>query len=288
MDFLATWLAVQFLSGRVFFFGLLAAAVAVCVFHLMARPRVRSWLGIAAGLSALLVAFSATPLPLWAHGFWFVALAATLLLRRPPRRRGITLAVFCLLSAGLAAWELPRQFIRPFPLAADETFHVIGDSLSMGADTPDGDWPNLLGGALGIPIVRHAHAGATVGTALSYADEIPEDQKAAVLVELGGNNLLGGKGDFARELDEMLGRLRRSGRRVVMVELPLPPLYNAYGTAQRRLARRHGVTLIPKRVLAGVFAAPGATTDGLHLSDEGHRALAAALAECFTVAPSAS
>ena len=30
MDFLATWLAVQFLSGRVFFFGLAAAAVTVC------------------------------------------------------------------------------------------------------------------------------------------------------------------------------------------------------------------------------------------------------------------
>jgi lysophospholipase L1-like esterase len=183
----------------------------------------------------------------------------------------------------MVSWELPRQFLKPVALSSDGTLHVIGDSLSMGSGIPEGDWPHLLGKALDIPVVRHAHAGATVGTALSYADEIPEDPKAVVLVELGGNNLLGGKGDFARELDEMLGRLRRSGHRVVMVELPLPPFYNHYGAAQRRLARRHSVTLIPKRVLAGIFSVPGATTDGLHLSDEGHRALAAALAECFTV-----
>lgn len=283
MDFLATWLAVQFLSGRVFFFGLLAAAVGVCVFHRTARPRVRSWMGISAGLSALLVALSATPLPVWACAAWFVALATTLLLRRPPKRRGVALGVFLGLCAVMVSWELPRQFMNPVLLTRETTLHVIGDSLSMGSGVPDGDWPHLLGKALDIPVVRHAHAGATVGTALSYADEIPEDPKAVVLVELGGNNLLGGKGDFARELDEMLGRLRRSGHRVVMVELPLPPFYNHYGAAQRRLARRHGATLIPKRVLAGIFAVPGATTDGLHLSDEGHRALAAALAECFTV-----
>jgi len=288
MDFLATWLAVQFLSGRVFFFGLLAAAVAVCAFHLTARTRGRSWLGITAGLSALFVTLSATPLPVWAYTAWFVALAATLLLRRPPKRRGVALGAFLLLCAAMASWELPWQFLKPVALPSGGTLYVIGDSLSMGSGISEGDWPHLLGKAMNIPVVRLAHAGATVGTALSYADEIPEDPKAAVLVELGGNNLLGGKGDFARELDKMLGRLRRSGHRVVMVELPLPPLYNAYGTAQRRIARRHGVTLVPKRVLAGVFAAPGATTDGLHLSDEGHRALAAVLAECFTVAPSAS
>lgn len=283
MDFLATWLAVQFLSGRVFFFGLLAAAVAVCIFHLTARPRVRSWMGISTGLSALLVALSATPLPVWAFAAWFAALAATLLLQRPPRRRGVALGVFLGLCAVMVSWELPRQFMNPVLLTRETTLHVIGDSLSMGSGIPEGDWPHQLGKALNIPVFRHAHAGATVGTALSYADEIPEDPKAVVLVELGGNNLLGGKGDFAQELEEMLGRLRRGGCRVVMIELPLPPLYNHYGAAQRRLARRHGVTLIPKRVLAGIFAVPSTTTDGLHLSGEGHRSLAAALAGCFTV-----
>jgi lysophospholipase L1-like esterase len=59
-----------------------------------------------------------------------------------------------------------------------------------------------------------------------------------------------------------------------MLELPLPPLANRYGQVQRRLAREFGVTLIPKRHLAAILSAPGATVDGLHLSASGHARMA--------------
>src|SRR5437764_1030097 len=76
-----------------------------------------------------------------------------------------------------------------------------------------------------------------------------------VLAEIGGNDILGDTGPeaFGRGLDALLGRLRAGGRTVVMLELPLPPSYNRYGEAQRRLARRHGAFLVPKRVLLGVM-----------------------------------
>ena len=64
---------------------------------------------------------------------------------------------------------------------------------------------------------------------------------------------------------------------VVMFELPLPPLYNDFGIVQRRLAAQYRVALIPKRVLAGVIAGSGSTIDSLHLSAEGHRAMADAV-----------
>jgi acyl-CoA thioesterase I len=67
-----------------------------------------------------------------------------------------------------------------------------------------------------------------------------------------------------------------------MIELPLPPLYNRYGIVQRALAKSHGVTLIPKRILAKVITTPGATVDGLHLSNTGHTLLARALSEMLT------
>ena len=59
-----------------------------------------------------------------------------------------------------------------------------------------------------------------------------------------------------------------------MFELPLPPLCNEYGRIQRRLASAYDVHLIPRRVLMGVLTENGATIDGTHLSNTGHRRLA--------------
>ena len=72
----------------------------------------------------------------------------------------------------------------------------------------------------------------------------------------------------------MLAKLRDGRRTVVMLELPLPPFHNRYGDAQRRLARRHGVLLVPKRVLIGVLTSEGATLDTIHLSGRGHALMA--------------
>jgi lysophospholipase L1-like esterase len=60
-----------------------------------------------------------------------------------------------------------------------------------------------------------------------------------------------------------------------MFELPLPPFCNAYGQAQRRLAREFGAYLIPKRIFAGVLTRAGSTADGIHLSPKGHGEMAA-------------
>lgn len=48
----------------------------------------------------------------------------------------------------------------------------------------------------------------------------------------------------------------------------------AYGYVQRRLAARYDVTLIHRQVLARTIAEPGATVDGLHFSNQGHRRMA--------------
>jgi hypothetical protein len=48
---------------------------------------------------------------------------------------------------------------------------------------------------------------------------------------------------------------------------------------QRALAKSHGVTLIPKRYLAKTISTPGATVDGLHLSNTGHVLFARTLSE---------
>ncbi len=75
---------------------------------------------------------------------------------------------------------------------------------------------------------------------------------------------------FEQALDVLLAKLRDGGQTVVMFELPLPPFHNRYGQAQRRLAKQHGVLLVPKRVLIGILTSNRATVDSIHLSRRGH------------------
>jgi acyl-CoA thioesterase-1 len=93
-----------------------------------------------------------------------------------------------------------------------------------------------------------------------------------VLLEIGGNDLLGGATlkEFEKDMAHLFHTVCRPGRAVVMLELPLPPLCNLYGTAQRRQAQKFGVILIPKRRFVAALCGPKATIDGLHLSQSGH------------------
>ena len=68
--------------------------------------------------------------------------------------------------------------------------------------------------------------------------------------------------------------LQGTDRELVMFELPLFPFDNAYGIQQRNISRRYHIRLIPRRFLANILASPGATVDGIHLSNDGQRKMA--------------
>jgi acyl-CoA thioesterase-1 len=111
---------------------------------------------------------------------------------------------------------------------------------------------------------------------LQQADRI-EPGGAIVLVEIGGNDLLGTTtaSDYEKGLAFLLGALSRPEREVVMFELPLLPFKNQFGRIQRRLASAHGVKLIPKRALISVLTSNSSTLDSIHLSPRGHAEMAA-------------
>jgi acyl-CoA thioesterase-1 len=155
----------------------------------------------------------------------------------------------------------------------------VGDSLTAGTgEAHVVGWPAILDHEHGVDVRVHARAGAGVAEALKLADEITPEEDL-VLLEIGGNDLLGGTSAarFEEGLDRLLAKLARPGRVVVMMELPLPPTFNAFGRAQRRQAGRYGVLLIPKRVLLGVLLAPGATSDSVHLTEAGATVMAEAV-----------
>jgi acyl-CoA thioesterase I len=271
-------------SGRAFFSG---AALIVAAVLSTYGPGGR-WIGfgrrVAASAGVLLVAASATPLPVWYYALaglatlaWVAAEASSRAVRRPKGWiRGVLLAIVTL---GVAM-ELPYHVTPTLPPLGHPPVFIVGDSLAAGMGGETVTWPRLLARRLGADVRDLALAGATVGTALRDQAGRIAGRDALVLAEIGGNDVLAGTPPdaFARDLDALLARLRSGGRTVVLLELPLPPFANAYGLAQRRLARKHGVWLVPKRLLLGVLTADGATVDTIHLSRSGHERMAVAIA----------
>jgi acyl-CoA thioesterase-1 len=286
-------IALYFASGLTFFWGVPLLVAAATARLCLRKPALRAVRRLATVAGVLLVALSATPLPYPLYAFWG-ALAVALLLDPLPapgagrlRTLGLSAAII-VISIIAFAMELPYHITsRPVDMRGGPLF-VIGDSITAGAGERVVTWPQLLERELAIRVADLSRPGETCLSALSKARrlEIAEPGEAVVLLEIGGNDMLGWTSvqQFRYDLDQLLAAASRPGARVYLMELPLPPLHNGYGAAQRALARKHGATLIPKHHFARILAAPGATTDGLHLSARGHQLMADALREILPLA----
>ena len=115
------------------------------------------------------------------------------------------------------------------------------------------------------------------------AENVTPDDRV-VLIQIGGNDLLGGVPAvaFEKSLDATLSKLVMPGRTMVMFELPLLPNKIAYGQIQRHLAAKYGVWLIPKRYFTEVIGGRDATSDGLHLSETGAHRMATLVAQTLS------
>ncbi|MCY3019088.1 MAG: SGNH/GDSL hydrolase family protein [Planctomycetota bacterium] len=235
-----------------------------------------------------LAALSGTPLSIWLAAPVVIASLAYAFLgfahasRGRRRALGVSAACLVLLAAVL---EVPYHLgPAPAPSGARKAY-IIGDSITAGGFGERCTYPRLLSELTGCEVQDLAHAGGTVESACQFQAPrlASDDPPALVLLEIGGNDMFQGTppGQFADYLERLIVAARGSGprpRRVLMLELPVVPGCWAFGRQQRQLARKHGVELIPKRVLAGVLLDERNTVDGIHLTQAGHDRLAALLA----------
>jgi acyl-CoA thioesterase-1 len=229
----------------------------------------------------MLIALAATPLPDWFYaGAGFLSLIwlwseRTTWVRLAGCRKCMRLATILTWLAGGAA-EMPYQFVPRLSGQTASTLYIFADSVTAGmGESAVATWPSSLTHAHAIDVKDYSQMGATVATMVRKVEGLPLGP-GLVLVEIGGNDVLGSTAarDYERALDKLLGMLTGPGRQVVMFELPLPPFFNDLGRIQRRLARKHDVYLIPKRVFVSVLTAEGATVDSVHLSSRGHDLMA--------------
>ena len=273
------WVVFQIASGRVFFVAV-ALLVAAVGLRSSVAPRLRrgaTWC-LLMGLISLSV--SAAPLPIWAYAVILLSIAAGWGASRfgANAATATATATSALALLGVGLHEVRYQIMPVLTAVHGRQIAVIGDSITAGHGESDltRKWPAILRDRHGVAVEDFSKAGAT---AASAAQGLEQESIAApvVIVEIGGNDFLGGGSveDFEEGLEALLKAVCEPGRQVVMFELPIPPLFEGFGRVQRTCASRHGVALIPKRILLSVIEAADATVDSLHLTQQGQDRMAA-------------
>ncbi|OGV39793.1 MAG: hypothetical protein A2X48_24145 [Lentisphaerae bacterium GWF2_49_21] len=185
----------------------------------------------------------------------------------------VVLAMLCVTAALVEGthWIVPR-----IPAGNFDKLYVVGDSISAGIGFQgEKRWTDVIQQKYGIKTVNLAVGGAVFSTALSSADGI-KDEKAFVLLEIGGNDILRRfpLRQFREDMEKLLKKVCLPGRTVVMFEVPLPPFSSAFCSVQRELCKKYGVYLVPRRVFSGFITGDARSADGLHLSNYGHERMA--------------
>ncbi len=270
-------LVAHLVSGQILFTGLPLMILLILGAERITRPDLRRlatavvWICGVFTLSTAAVPWWAIALLIASLGCWSVR--EWMATHRLPR--WVSLAFPMGISLILIAAEIPWTTCPMVALGSEQSIVVLGDSLSAGLEEGEGTpWPFQLRDSHQVRVHNLSEAGATTQDALRQiqsTDHFP----GLIIIELGGNDLLGGRtcAEFEHDLDGILAYLHEHQRTIVILELPLLPSKNQWGVVQRRLARQYECSLIPKRLLVDVLAAPGATVDTLHLTQSGHQRL---------------
>ncbi len=273
---MGNFLTLQVANGNAFFIGLAVVALVSPSRFLTQKKAWRLGTRVAAVIGATLMIASATPLSFSIYLLWLALFWVAFALPMQFRRAAIG-ATVCLLILSVVMWihELGYRQIPAIPVRATQTIYVIGDSISAGIRNEKQPWPERLRCDYHLDVVNLAQAGATVESAIQQVQKVTISNSLAI-VEIGGNDFFGATkaSDFASNLDQLLALLVKQKHTIAMFELPLLPFHNAFGDAQRILAAKYHIVLIPKTCMARILGKAGATLDGLHLSQSGHEAMA--------------
>ena len=273
-------LVMHFASGWSFCSGLalILLSVAISLFDKGLLVKIIFRVGLVLGLLGV---FSSSvpqhylPSLIFVAVFFFIVLAN---LDNYPIRKilfglRILIIFLCLIAALI---EGGNWFVPKLPQGNFDKFYVVGDSISAGIGFQgEKIWSELISSRHGIKAVNLSVGGGTLSSAVSSADGI-RDEKAFVILEIGGNDILRRRPlkKFEEDLDILLKKVCLPERMVIMFELPLPPFNSGFCAAQREICRRYGVYLIPRRIFSEVLAGDKKSVDGLHLSNYGHEHMA--------------
>jgi acyl-CoA thioesterase-1 len=177
---------------------------------------------------------------------------------------------------------------RPVPAPrAEAIVDCFGDSITAGHGIdPAHAYPADLQALLDArgyhyKVVNSGISGNTSKDGVDRLKDVLRLHPAVVIVEFGGNDGLRGIpiDVTRRNLDTIVGAILRSGSKVLLAGITLPPNYGAdyihqFDETYRLIAAKYRVPLMPQ-LYAGIYTVPGAIQDdGVHPTAKGAQLLA--------------
>ncbi len=173
------------------------------------------------------------------------------------------------------------------PLDARPLIVCFGDSLTAGYGADDGQsYPDFLQKALDAQgyryrVVNEGISGNTTKDGVDRLAQVIAMKPDVVVLEFGGNDGLRGlKVQTTRtNLSTMIAGLKKSGAKVVLAGITLPPDYgadyvNSFTASYPTLAKQFNVPVLPF-LLKDVYGVPGMMqADNTHATDRGNEMVA--------------
>jgi acyl-CoA thioesterase I len=183
----------------------------------------------------------------------------------------------------LAALAVALALVQP-AAATERVIVAFGDSLTAGLGVaPDDSYPAQLQAKLRAAgydyrVVNAGASGDTTAGGLRRVDWALRSKPDIVIVALGANDAMRGQNlaSVRANLDAIVVRFQKSGARVLVAGMEVPPNYGArYAAEFRRLyvdvARKRGAAFMPF-LLDGVAGDSRLNQpDGIHPTAEGYR-----------------
>ena len=206
-------------------------------------------------------------------------------------RYSLFLGLLVLISCGQQKpAETPRaepvqRVVIPLTTEPDSRPVIVafGDSLTAGYGVNAGfSYPDFLQKEInGYRVVNAGISGDTTSGGLSRIDSVTGLAPKIVILELGGNDGLRGLplASTRANLEQMIVDLRKSGARVVLAGITLPPNYGPdyiqeFEKIYTDLAAKYKLPFIPF-LLEGVVGVPGMMQpDGIHATVKGNEVVA--------------
>jgi acyl-CoA hydrolase len=174
------------------------------------------------------------------------------------------------------------------PIPRGAVVLVLGDSITAGYGLgADKAWTATLAAETGWQVINAGVSGdTTAGGAARLPALLDEHQPQAVIVELGGNDMLRRRSsrETIANIEAMLADIRARGARPILMATPQPSVTGAVFSSlsdapfYAEIADRQSVPLIDG-VLAKVLSNPEYKLDQLHPNADGHRRVGEAAAK---------
>jgi len=193
------------------------------------------------------------------------------------------------LTGLLAALVVAAMVLRPgAPQGASDDWRIqnehpgdgpivcLGDSLTAGFGAEPGrSYPDVLHEILGREIVNRGRNGDTAGDALARLDDVVALRPKAVVVTLGGNDMLQRLPipQTVAAMTRIFDRLLDQGTMVAFVAIDPPLTSSARMDAIRALCRQRGVLWIGD-AMTGLWQDRTRMTDQIHPNAAGYRIMA--------------